>query len=479
MPDHDQSAPTSAGRKDAKAATQTRSAPPGQELTGAEGIWYLQRAAGNGAVGSLLARMDSSRAVPTLPRNGNGAWLAAVQRQVGAAVSAVWNAPLDFGAIPDAGAARTAVDQLLLEIAGFAQTGIDEVTTGYTKTQQDLTSAKDAIAASGALQQSDADTLNALTGPFNFFYQGSTALVKQRLIASLRQVQPLDAQTDDITGTLDDALHEVYVKPDKDKLEDLKNALEQVKGLAEKGKKAADWATAAAGDLETAIKIFEVGEKLEKTADFIGNITTAIDAGKGLFTIVQNQYGEDKGGDLGTIDSLEAGLDLSTMAGKSFMEAVPLFGQYWNGYVVPVAKLCMTQARHIIQIKDQINLARMNQLIQWNPTPDGGWELSPDPPELGPSVYESLEGKRPVFEYLYLTRVGSQPAMNDDVEKYFITNREKLGWGESEGIETTRAWYKPWTWFQKNKAPHLPEWIAAHIVNIWASLYGHSGMFRP
>ncbi len=101
MPEREQAAPTSAGHKDAKIASQTRPAAPGQDLAGAAGIWYLQKAAGNGAVGALLARMDSDRPVPTLPRHGNGAWpaaaLPAVQRQVGAAAQATSGVSLTMG----------------------------------------------------------------------------------------------------------------------------------------------------------------------------------------------------------------------------------------------------------------------------------------------------------------------------------------------------------------------------------------------
>jgi hypothetical protein len=125
---------------------------------------YLQRTAGNGAVGALLARMDSSRPVPTLPSNGNGTWLAAtrpaVQRQVGAAAEATGtsaDAPAAAGGSVTMGTFTVTTYDALLAAAKF-------LTTQLTTAETDVPDGEPSKAAADSLIKQEQDWEPTLQG---------------------------------------------------------------------------------------------------------------------------------------------------------------------------------------------------------------------------------------------------------------------------------------------------------------------------
>lgn len=432
------------------------------------GLLYLQRTAGNAAVSSLLARSGPTD-LQRLPSPAQGALT--VQRQGGG--SAAWNAPEDLGTITDKSAARVAIDQVLIKEAADYQ-GVDTATVAGVADQaglmvQKLTEIKARLDGEGDLPADVAEQLNNLSP----LYVGFRNNARNALLAALKSglsglLNPPDM--DEANEAVGEAMHGLFLKPDEDKLEAVQKVAEKVKGIGEKAKWVADKCSGIVKDLETAIKFHEISEKLEKFNGTIEELINIKTYATDLLTLVGGLDGKGNESILGAGAQLEAGLELTTMIGKPFMSEVPLFGDYWNKYLVPMTKKCIELLNKLESDVDRINRDSLDHMINWVAEPDG-WRPVGPPPELPGGVYATLTGGRAVFEYLYLVMQGGSAPLSSDVEKVLLAHKETLENLAGAEMELEDRTWNPLTWFRR-KPKDLAGWIASHIQIVWMAFYG-------
>ena len=147
--------------------------------------------------------------------------------------------------------------------------------------------------------------------------------------------------------------------------------------------------------------------------------------GMGLWTLADGIAGKSEG--LG--DQVETAVDLAGLLGKPLISAVPLFGTYWNDFLVPLTKACVARLKRLEDQSDRINREHLMQLITWQETPNGWRPLGPAPQLDRPAkVYACAS--RPhgiaVFNYLYSVMQGEPAAISDEVEEILLHQRDTL-----------------------------------------------------
>ncbi len=377
-----------------------------------------------------------------------------------------WNAPENFGAITDRGAARVVLGEMLKEVEGYKDFTVGDVPQQRLATYNAIDREKAKLTGEAALTTAEANDLNALTLIFNAFVTSARAAIANWVRTGLGGLLNPPGM-DEVYASIAEAQHALFKQPDEDKLEKVKDAVERVKGIAGKAKWVADQALKITTDVEKAEKIFEISEKLEGVNGVLEELLNIKQIGDDLLKLASQAGGGDS--ILGGADAVEAGVDIAGLIGKPFMKAVPLFGDYWDKYLVPLTKKCCSLLRKIEDMADKINRDEMGDAFDPK-------HPSPTPPELPARVYLTFEGGREVFEYLYLTRFAQQPSMSPYVEKVIMKHREMLEKSTGDEVELEEShWYNPLTWFNR-KAKDLPSWVASHITDVWASFYGSAGL---
>jgi hypothetical protein len=382
-----------------------------------------------------------------------------------AAQAGSWNAPEDFGAIDGRTAARTALGEMLKTVDGYKDVEIGEIPQQRAVTRKAIESRMAKLDADGTLTQAEASDLNSLTLVYNAFNVSAKSAFTKAVRAGLSGLFHPPGMGE-VYAAIDDAKHALFRKPNDDKLEKIKDATEKVKDLSEKVKWIADNSLRIVEDVEKAKKIFEMSEKLEKFGGVLEKLLSAKKVGDDLMVLSREAGGGTSS--LGGADAIDAGVDLAGLIGKSAMKAVPLFGTYWNDYLVPMTKKCTDMLRKVEDMADSAAGKEVRRLVNWD-------HPSPTPPELEPATYVSMEGGKEVFDYIYLTRFGAQPGMSSNVEKVIMKHREVLEKSSGSDVELEEAhWYNPLSWVNR-KAKDLPAWVKEHIGEVWASFYGSMG----
>lgn len=432
--------------------TKQATAPPAQRTAEATSprspmtdLLWLQRMAGNAAVNGMLA----------------------VQRQDGGG-GGTWNAPDDLGAISDRHAARTAIDEVMVKEAAPYQ-DVDAVADQAKLMVQKLNESRARLDGEGDIPADVADQLNNLTPMFIGFRNNARNALVAAMKAGLAGLfdPPSMDEANDAVG---EAMHGLFMKPDEDKLEAIQKVAESVKGIGEKAKWVADKATGIAKDLETAEKFHEISEKLEKFSGTIEELINIKNMATDMLNMVGGLDGKASESILGAGAQLEAGIDLAGLIGKPFMKEIPLFGDYWDKYLVPMTKKCIELLNKLESDVDRWNREEMDNMINWVPA-ENGWRPVGPPPELPGGIYATLIGGRPVFEYLYGVMQGSAPPMSDAVEKVLLAHRKSLEELQGDEMENEERTWNPLTWFGR-KPKDLAGWVATNIRTVWMAFYG-------
>jgi hypothetical protein len=426
-------------------------------------LLWLQRTAGNAAVNGLLARSGARPpGVQRLPAEGG----LFVQRDGGD--SAGWNAPEDLGVITDRHAARTAIDEVLIKEA-TDYLDVDAVADQARVMIKALNDHKARIDGEGPIPADEASQLNSLSLLYTGFRNNSRNALLSILKAGLGGLfNP--PNLDEANAAVGEAMHGIFMKPNEDKLEAIAKVAEQVKGIGDKAKWVADKATGIASELETAEKFHEIAEKIEKFNGTIEELINIKNIATDMLNVVGGLDGRGSESILGAGDQLSAGIDLVGLLAKPFMKDVPLFGDYWNKYLVPMTKKCIEMLNKLESQVDQINREQLDNMINWVPAPNG-WRPVGPPPELPGGIYATIQGGRPVFEYLYAAMQGAAPAMGADVEKVLLAHKESLEKLAGSEMEMEERTWNPLTWFGR-KPKDLAGWVAANIRTVWMAFYG-------
>lgn len=422
----------------------------------------LQGLAGNKAVAGAVAQRAATDAV---------------QRKE---TAAVWHAPEDFGDIGDRGSARVVLGELVKTVNEYSTIGIGDVAAQARTLSRTLEGHRARLAGDGSLTTADASSLEPVTLLYRGFKNNAHAAMKSAVTKGLSGLfNPPDLE--EHNAAVREAMHQLFLKPDEDKLKAIAEVAESVKGMAESAKGVADKAKEVAAWFEAVdefIALHKLGEKLDTLKEPFEKALSIKAQAQNLVTIAKNAGGE--GGVSGAADALEAGVDLAgTITGKvkiggvGLFEAVPFFSTYWNDYVKPMTKKCLDMLRALDARNQQWNREQLDHLINWVPTP-GGWRPVGPPPELPATMYVAMGISRPMFEYLYLTRQGSQPPMADEVRKNLMGKRKALEALTGNAIELKGATWNPLSWFT-DEAKDLPGWVASNISTVWAAYLGSAG----
>jgi hypothetical protein len=435
---------------------------PKPKTTPVHGMLQLQRAAGNAAVSRLVAGLEPL--VISRAANGEGP---TVQRADGA--PAGWEAPDDLGFISDRGSAVAAINGVLLKEAASYQdvqaAGVVDQARLIVKRLQEEAAR---LGGQGALQADDVASLTGLGQAYTGFINNARDAVKNTFLSALRGLfnpPGMDAVNEQIGETM----HALFLKPDDDKLKAIQESAERVKDIGDNAKWVADKALLVTSELETARAFHEISEAIEKFTGPIEKLIEIKKIGMGLWTLADGIAGKSEG--LG--DQVETAVDLAGLLGKPLISAVPLFGTYWNDFLVPLTKACVARLKRLEEQSDRINREHLMQLITWQPTPNGWRPLGPAP-QLDDSARVYL-ASRPhgiaVFNYLYSVMEGEPAAISDEVEEVLLHQRDTLEKLSGDEMESEKRTWNPLTWFHR-KPKDLGGWVATNIQTVWTAFYG-------
>jgi hypothetical protein len=190
---------------------------------------------------------------------------------------------------------------------------------------------------------------------------------------------------------------------------------------------------------------------LEPIGKAFGYIDTAQDALETLISVVKNP-GK---GDLKSITALKAGLGAISVA-STFLEAVPVVGQLWDGFYRPAAESCFNYIAKQMMLES--NQAKDIALLEWMKQPHAAGVA----PKIDPTVVKYFPGGQPVLDVLFAAVNGASPTVTTAARAFLMSEKSWLNNGLGEGNKLDDAM----------SPDELNSWVRFNGDMVWAALYG-------
>lgn len=460
---------------------QTRPSQNGPARTAAEGprpgplspqlMIGLQRSAGNGATSRLMAPAAAARSVP-------------LQRQPQlptdtSPTARVWNMPFGFGSATVNEEAALGLEQIIDRFRNLRSfTGFPEVQAACDSVIRSLSPEVAKVRGSGPdqpISDHDLTDLMVMGSLAEASYKEQGEKIANKVLEAIEPIKAKSTEGDE--DQMAEELHDRFRVGDAEGVESVKEALEGIKQYSEKATKVVQWANRvrgvvqlfSGGESEEAWKApEEIGELLQgknSLAEGLEHVNQVLGAARVIADI--SAIGQERAGSIDrTVDEFGTAMDAISV-GMSFVKAVPLLGDLWSKYYMPMTDACLKGIKVLARYADE-----ENRQLAW-----ADWQLAPSKGEVPKIPKENLGnflGGQPVFDYMYRLVNDMKPKMTDDVEDFFVANRELLQAGEKDEIETEGGshWYDPTSWGDRETSPNLAGWLSTHRDNVWSELYG-------
>jgi hypothetical protein len=321
------------------------------------------------------------------------------------------------------------------------------------------------------LTATEVEQLSQFGQEFHETYQDAMGEVARNIVVQLSRWRnpPLDEKD---LFELREAVHERFTAGDESGLEQMTeflSTLEEITGAIN------DWV----GYGQQAIGLVRTAERLEQIQEAVDGIASKVEEATKIVTLAR-----DLGRLAGVLGNTPAGADpiAQVEAGLGVMDfvigrfEVPGLSQIWGGYILEVSRACLSLLRDVME-----NLYRSergdNVRVFFSEH-----ERDDQAPSLGmaPVAYGTIDrhfpGGQPVFDYMWQVMRGRTPAMNDEVEDYFVENMDSFnaGMGLTNQIETDSSAGNLWNLFTRTDSPNLKAWIRDNKDEVWVRLYGGS-----
>ena len=432
-------------------------------LTPEAEILRLQASVGNAAIGAML----EGRA----PAPASGAGL--IQRQVepgndtAVAPTATWHMPFDLGV------ARTTTEAALglLEMIGrferFEQTSEDLQASAH----QAIAGLRDQLAnfrEPGPLTPLQVGDLTIVGGFAEAAHRQLMETFTSRLAEAFSWFQPRD--TSDEEAELAEKLHFAFIEGEGERrISEIAETIGKLKEYTEKAKSVCEWAGRAQVIVRQAARFEQLAHVAGEASEQAGRVQSMLNLADSI-SVFAGRSGSRPGDVQNSISRFRAGLRVIDFTVGTIGSKVPLFGQLWSNYYLPVTEAILNQIQSIARYTD----TEVRQLAELDWTSQGG--RGNQPPVIERGDLSRFPGGQPVMDFMWRLMHDQEPEMTRSVEDFFIGFREQFGAGLGEReqieVESHSHWYNPFSWGARPTAPQLTGWLSRNRDRVWMQLYG-------
>ena len=274
---------------------------------------------------------------------------------------------------------------------------------------------------------------------------------------------------------LAEQLHFAFIDADTDRIGAVRDALDKIKEYVDAVNDVLTWANRAAGLVASADRLSNlqrVTGGASSVSDALEKINAVATAARAISTLsgLDNQA---VGPAQNRIRQFEAGIELIDVS-FTFFKAVPVLGQLWSSYYLPITRECIRLLGIIARHQDVQGRQYMTLEAWWQR--QRGQRDRDQAPVIPRNLLDYSPGGQPLMDYLYAIMHDREPRPSSPVRTYFLEHRELFNAGRETrgGLETesTSSWYDPTTWGDERLSTDLTPWVQRNRSRVWAMLYG-------
>jgi hypothetical protein len=157
----------------------------------------------------------------------------------------------------------------------------------------------------------------------------------------------------------------------------------------------------------------------------------------------------------------------------SFAKAIPLLGDIWSNYYVPMTNAILNKLEDIALLRDKDirEIAGLNFALDKMDTS----RLPHEAPTIPKDVKSAFPGGQPVFDFMYGIMKGAPMMASSDAREYFAKRRDLFNAPHSDEdnhLETYGANVLEHVIGSHDNTVNLEEWATKNKETVWAQLYG-------
>jgi hypothetical protein len=276
-------------------------------------------------------------------------------------------------------------------------------------------------------------------------------------------------------NALAEQLHFAFIDGDTDQIGVVRDALDKLKGYVDSVNDVLTWANRTAsliGSATTLARLERATGGASAVSDALEKVTAVATTARAVATLsgLDNQA---VGPAQNRIRQFEASIELIDV-GFTFFKAVPVLGQLWSNYYLPITRECIRLLGIIARYQDVEG--RQYGLLEFWQQQHRGQRRHDQGPTLPSHLLEYFPGGQPVLDFMYGIMHDREPRPSSPVRAYFLEHRELFNAGRQTrgGLESesTSSWYDPTTWGDERLSTDLTPWVQRNRSRVWAMLYG-------
>lgn len=275
---------------------------------------------------------------------------------------------------------------------------------------------------------------------------------------------------------LAEQMHFAFIEGGEDTLGEIRDVLSKIKDYNDSVSNMLTWASRGArlaGSARTLSQLERAMGGASAVGDALEKVTAVATAARSLATIsgLDNQAaGEAQN----SIRQFEAGIELID-TGFTFFKAVPVLGQLWSNYYMPMAQACIQLIGVIARHRDV--QGRQLAVVDFWQQQMRGQRQRGRAPRIPSYLLSYFPGGQSMLNYVYAIMHGRSPRPSTRVRNYFLEHRELFNAGRETRSEleseSTSDWYNPATWGDERLTTDLTPWVQRNRNAVWAMLYGN------
>lgn len=318
--------------------------------------------------------------------------------------------------------------------------------------------------------------LTAYNEQFGKPYTEAERTLRNRADAPLESIrEAVDASSFDEAETqLNEKLHELFIRgASKSAVAKVGLAISKIEQYRASVHQVLDYAERV-GQLIRTENITEVISIMQGRSRDLGTLLTKVqtvaDVASSLDTLFR---GSGAHGAHGQIDRFRAGVGLVGVAidsGVGLSRAMPILGQLWSNYYLPMTLRILDQLDEIATLVDTRGRLEAAFLIDQQARSGGG------APRIPNGYEEYFPGGQPVLDFMWTVVHGGTPNVTTGVERYFAERAEQFSaaaqhpWGQDE-MKTYSSTL--WPFDDDDKVKKFVTWVKRNKETVWAQLYGN------
>lgn len=342
--------------------------------------------------------------------------------------------------------------------------------------REEASSWAQALQGDGNLTASEAEQLNSFSGDVQRVHDRELANLKSRVqppLDSIGRQAPPDYSAEE--SRLAEQMHFAFIDGGEDQLGQIRDALGKIKDYTDKVNDVLTWAQRAAslaGAATTLEKLESAAGGVSAMGDALEKVKAVSNAARSLATLagLSNQA---VGPAQNSIRQFEAGIQLIDV-GFTFFKGVPLLGQLWSSYYMPLTEACIKLLGVIAKYADAEG--RQYGVLEFWKQQSSGQRAPGAPPMIPSYLLDYFPGGQAMMNFIFPIMHGDEPAPSGGVKSYFLEHRDLFNAGRESSweleSESTSSWYNPWSWGDEELSTDLTPWVVRNRNRVWAMLYG-------